>query len=134
MKSGDCPLQESVLSRLRPGAAPSSRLSFLSEVARGRTDVAAPVQAAVRIPEAGGGGVKREGKKEEREEPKKAGRGGAARGDGGRAELLNGGGAPEGNGGGAARAVERRERWSKGRGRRRKPRPGAEVEPWRKME
>ncbi|KAK7799503.1 hypothetical protein U0070_005277, partial [Myodes glareolus] len=48
------------------------------EVARGRIDVAAPVQARVRIPEAGGGGVKREEKKEERVEPKKAGRGGAA--------------------------------------------------------
>lgn len=78
MKCGDCPLQESVLSRLRPSAARSSRPSFLSEVARGWIDVAAPVQARVRIPEAGGGGVKREGKKEERLEPKKAGRGGAA--------------------------------------------------------
>lgn len=69
MKCGDCPLQESVLSRLRPGAARSSWLSFLSEVAWGRIDVAAPVQAPVRIPEAGGGDVKREGKEEEREEP-----------------------------------------------------------------
>lgn len=77
MKCGDCPLQESVLCRLRSGAARSSRPSCLSEVARGRIDVAAPVQARVRIPEAGGGGVKRE-EKEERVEPKKAGRGGAA--------------------------------------------------------
>lgn len=96
--------------------------------------MAAPVQAAVRILEAGGGGVKREGKKEGREEPKEAGRGGAAREDVGRAELLSRGGAREGNGGGAAREMERGERRSKGRGRRRKPRPRAEVEPRRKME
>lgn len=40
-----------------PGGAPSSRPSFLSAVARGRTDAAAPILAPVRFPgEAQGGG------------------------------------------------------------------------------
>lgn len=48
------------------GGVPSSRPSFLSVVARGRTDAAAPILAPARFPGEAGGGRWWNGKREER--------------------------------------------------------------------
>lgn len=51
-----------------PGGAPSSRPSFLSAVARGRTDAAAPILAPVRFPDEALGGGGAGGRREEHAE------------------------------------------------------------------
>ncbi|CAI9180123.1 unnamed protein product [Rangifer tarandus platyrhynchus] len=93
---GVSPRQAASAARVGP---PTSRPSFLSAVARGRTDAAAPILAPVRFPgeaQGGGGGEKREERAEQEgkteEKGASVGRVGAASGGGG-VEVAGRGGA-----------------------------------------